>query len=61
MYLGYVNIWEEQIKKYTIIIRRITDVFVDVAILKHTIEVPRHEVPKSYWMEGLAEELFQKK
>ena len=49
------------IKKYTIIIPRITDIFVDAGILKHAIEVPRHEVPKSHWAEGLAEEPFQEK
>lgn len=50
MPIVHVHIWEGMDKKkVTTIIRRITDVFVEVGIPEHAVEVLIHEVPKSHW------------
>ncbi len=50
MPIVHVHIWEGMDKKkVTTIIRRITDVFVEMGIPEHAVEVLIHEVPKSHW------------
>lgn len=49
----HVNIWEGmEEEKVTAIIRKITDVFVELDIPEHAVEVLVHEVPKSHWGVG---------
>jgi len=50
MPIVHVHIWKGMDeKKITTIIQRITDVFVEVGIPEHAVEVLVHEVAKSHW------------
>jgi len=46
----HVNVWEGfGQKKAKTVIEGITDVFVDLGIPQHAVEVLIHELPKSHW------------
>jgi 4-oxalocrotonate tautomerase len=53
MPIVHVNLWKGiENEKVKIIIRRITDIFVDLGIPEHAVEVLIHEVSKSHWGVG---------
>ena len=50
MPIVHVNVWEGFGKeKSKTVIRNITNVFVDLSIPAHAVEVIVHEIPKSRW------------
>lgn len=63
MPIVHVNVWEgfgeERVKT---VIQEITEVFVDLGVPEHAVEVIVHEIPKSHWGIGgePASEKFQK-
>jgi 4-oxalocrotonate tautomerase len=51
----YVNVWEGFGREKTkIVIKKITQVFVDLDIPKEAVDVIVHEIPKTHW--GIAGE-----
>ncbi len=50
MPIVHVNVWEgfgeERVKT---VIQEITEVFVDLGVPEHAVEVIVHEIPKSHW------------
>ena len=50
MPIGHVNVWEGfGEEKAKVVIQHITDVFVDLGVPRHAVEVVVHEIPKSHW------------
>ena len=50
MPIVHVNLWEGiGDAKVKVIIRKITDVFVELGIPEHAVEVLVHEISKSHW------------
>ena len=53
MPIVHVNVWEGFGQKPAkTVIRGITNVFVELGIPKHAVEVVIHEIPKSHWGVG---------
>jgi len=55
MPIVHVNVWEGfGQEKARIVIRNITNVFVDLGVPSHAVEVIAHEIQESHW--GIGEE-----